>query len=241
MIPPVLSPETFVHLCYVLAAFFAIGALGLAKANQKKSPEDKKEAWKKYWLYLFIVWPLLVQFQYGNPLTTFCIFATMALGGLVEIVFISWKKWRVLLPALLAYTPIASLFIYTLYFEFSVAYIFFSVVIFDGFSQLTGQLIGGPKILPTISPKKTLGGLVGGCLITVSTLVLLTGQDLTLGLVAITCIPPFVGDVLSSLLKRKAGVKDFNNLIPGHGGLMDRFDSFMFTVACWLLTVLLFS
>lgn len=241
MIPPSLSSDQFASLCLVLAVFFVIGALGLAKANQKKTPEDKKEAWKKYWLYLLIVWPLLWVFQNESYQLAGAILCIIAIGGLAEVMLITWGKWMLFFSSSIFYVVVALLFLLITYFDFPLTYIFFSVVIFDGFSQLTGQLIGGPKILPTISPKKTLGGLIGGCAITTTTLLLLTNQTLSLGFVAITCIPPFVGDVLSSLLKRKAGVKDFNNLIPGHGGLMDRFDSFMFTAACWVLTIFIFD
>lgn len=104
------------------------------------------------------------------------------------------------------------------------------VVASDSTAYLTGRLIGGPKLAPRISPGKTwsgsLGGLVGavlcGCLVAA-----LSGQGgvvtaafwgAALGVVA------QAGDLAESAMKRALGVKDSGTLLPGHGGLLDRFD-----------------
>jgi phosphatidate cytidylyltransferase len=102
--------------------------------------------------------------------------------------------------------------------------------IFDGFSQITGQLLGRTKLFPKISPNKTVEGLIGGALIALlSALVfksLIIGTPLkAILLAAVIAVFAFAGDAAKSIYKRKYNVKDFSNLIPGHGGFLDRFDS----------------
>lgn len=105
----------------------------------------------------------------------------------------------------------------------------------DVFQFICGKLIGGPKIAPTISPGKTWAGFLGGCVLT-GTLILLTGPLYTgLGwgpvvlLAALLPVAGFAGDLTMSAIKRDLGVKDSSNLLPGHGGVLDRVDSLAFT------------
>lgn len=93
-----------------------------------------------------------------------------------------------------------------------------------------GRILGGPKILPRISPKKTWSGTLGGWL-----LAALVGLGFSmfhglgasgLVLLSVLCaIASQLGDVAESAIKRHAGVKDSSRLIPGHGGFLDRFDA----------------
>lgn len=94
-----------------------------------------------------------------------------------------------------------------------------------------GRFIGGPKIFPRISPKKTWSGTIGGWVLAmaVSILFLAYGKG-TPGLLVLTLLVSMasqVGDLAESSMKRRAGVKDSSNLIPGHGGLLDRFDGLL--------------
>ena len=124
----------------------------------------------------------------------------------------------------------------TAFYLFSVLekeFILFSFLIFpifDSFSQITSQLLGQKKILPAISPKKTLGRLIGGAVIAIASSLLLrkfySGSIIYVLITASGIVVfAFIGDVLTSLYKRKYKVKDFSKLIPGHGGIFDRFDS----------------
>lgn len=93
-----------------------------------------------------------------------------------------------------------------------------------------GRIIGGPKIAPAISPNKTWSGTVGGLIIgTAAGLGLLysVGVPPTIGFIGLSLILSLLtvaGDLLESALKRRFHVKDSGGLIPGHGGVMDRFD-----------------
>ena len=112
--------------------------------------------------------------------------------------------------------------------------VLFIVSIFDGFSQLTGQLLGKIKILSLISPKKTAEGLLGGYLVSVLSSILIF-KMLNKGFLPALCIGfgissfAFLGDVSASFVKRKFDVKDYSSLLPGHGGILDRFDSLIFS------------
>lgn len=104
------------------------------------------------------------------------------------------------------------------------------VILSDTLGYFAGRLIGGPKFWPRISPKKTWSGTVAGWLGAVVWGLgfgLATGQPpLVLALAGLPiCLAGQMGDIAESWLKRRAGVKDSSNLIPGHGGVMDRFDA----------------
>lgn len=104
----------------------------------------------------------------------------------------------------------------------------------DGTSYFVGRLFGRHKLWPRISPKKTWEGVVGGAMGSVVAALLLGGwllgltfwQSLLLGLLAAVAAP--FGDLAESFFKRRANVKDSSQLIPGHGGILDRLDSLLF-------------
>ena len=110
----------------------------------------------------------------------------------------------------------------------------------DTFAYFTGMLLGKHKLIPDVSPKKTVEGAIGGIVFCVAAFVgfgllynslwLLEGDTpLPLWLMAIVgllvSLVSQIGDLSLSLLKRKYGIKDFGKIFPGHGGVMDRFDS----------------
>lgn len=116
-------------------------------------------------------------------------------------------------------------------------------IISDTFAYLTGGLFGGKKLAPKISPNKTISGAIGGVIWTVAFSVVLflifnaTAQysaifastGISLWKISIISFVGSVvgqcGDLFESFLKRRAGVKDSGRLLPGHGGILDRFDS----------------
>ncbi len=105
------------------------------------------------------------------------------------------------------------------------------IIAVDTASFFTGKTIGGLKLAPKISPKKTWSGLIGGvCGGLVVGLVLFSTMNYSLDLMHISyilCIifSAIMGDLIESWLKRKFDVKDSGKILPGHGGILDRFDS----------------
>lgn len=99
-----------------------------------------------------------------------------------------------------------------------------------------GRGIGGPKLWPRVSPKKTWAGAVGGFAASLAVAAGFAGFGLAktgpiLLLSAVLSIASQLGDLFESAVKRRFGVKDSSHLIPGHGGLMDRLDGFVAAVA----------
>ena len=99
-----------------------------------------------------------------------------------------------------------------------------------------GRLIGGPKLWPRVSPKKTWAGAIGGvafALIAGAIVALAVDEAVILAVCVISALIAVIsqaGDLAESALKRHFGVKDSGRLLPGHGGAMDRFDGLMAAV-----------
>ena len=119
------------------------------------------------------------------------------------------------------------------------------VIVSDTAGSFFGRILGGPKFWPALSPKKTWSGTVAGWVgaAILGALLWLSGHgDATLIWVSpLVCLAGQLGDIAESWLKRRAGVKDSSNLIPGHGGFMDRFDAVTGAVLATLLIGLLTS
>ena len=103
------------------------------------------------------------------------------------------------------------------------------VIISDTAGYFFGRMIGGPKFWPSLSPKKTWSGTVAGWIGAFLLGLLLWrlgyGNAALIWCSPIVCFAGQMGDIAESWLKRRAGIKDSSNLIPGHGGFMDRFDA----------------
>lgn len=113
------------------------------------------------------------------------------------------------------------------------------VIATDVCGYFAGRIIGGPKFWPRVSPKKTwsgtLAGWVGAALIGLLFISFTTaGRDL-IWISAAVAFASQMGDIAESAIKRRAGVKDSSNLIPGHGGLLDRFDGLLGAALMMLL------
>lgn len=116
------------------------------------------------------------------------------------------------------------------------------------FGMLLGQKVWPAKLCPKISPKKSWAGFIGGGLTALLAGAVLNWTDLVgipiihcLAMAALMHVTGVFGDLFESLWKRAAGIKDSGNLIPGHGGLLDRFDSALFAIPTGFIYLQLFD
>ncbi len=116
-------------------------------------------------------------------------------------------------------------------------------IITDTFALFTGMFVGKHKLCPTISPNKTIEGSIGGSLmgtfVGVAFYVTVINSSVSIVyIVLVTMLLSIVGqcgDLVFSNIKRYFNEKDFGNLIPGHGGVLDRLDSLIFIVLAYIL------
>lgn len=105
----------------------------------------------------------------------------------------------------------------------------------DIFAYFIGYLLGKHKLCPAISPKKTIegaiGGVIGSTLLSVIFMLIIQAELLLHGILigVLGSIISQFGDLTASIIKRKISIKDYGDFIPGHGGVLDRFDSVLFT------------
>lgn len=193
--------------------------------------------------------PLMMSYSYAAlvPLLTLMSFvvvlAVMRRRGpdLVDIMVSILPLLTVVLPGMCMFgvldTEPRSLQLMLLLFIFSTS------IGCDTAAYFVGSAIGGPKLCPNISPNKTIAGALGGLAGSV-VLTVLVGWIFTRCVPDYTGFPPLwanalvglaggvaaqMGDLFASLVKRHCNIKDFGHIFPGHGGMMDRLDSILFT------------
>jgi len=181
------------------------------------------------WLMVMMATAMVRRGPSGRPLTSVsvtlfgCLYASGMLAFLIAIRHGSAAATRPLPYVLLTLFPLVITWIC------------------DTAAMAVGTAVGGPKLAPILSPKKTHAGAVGGTLGGVITALAVgkfvlnrqgwsfsPGQLLLFGL-AVSIVGQ-IGDVAESLFKREAGLKDSSTLIPGHGGVLDRLDSLYFVI-----------
>ena len=226
----------FLQVAAILLSYYLITGIGFYIISKKKDTAARKRLWLKFFVYLVLVSVLVVCMKYVVDIA-FALICIITLIGAYEVVF-SWKEIA------LARVKVISALVYSfVLMGVGLSYelrelllpVLFLIVVFDGFSQTVGELVKGKALAPSMSPNKTRSGFIGGALVMgFTTWWILEGEFLFLIGIAMAVVGLY-GDLLASWLKRFSGKKDFSEIIPGHGGVLDRFDSFL---AVW--TVLSF-
>ena len=163
---------------------------------------------------------------------------------IITEVIINFKKFKYLIIAYILISFIASLNI-----QFNNDYIIkfnlmiLTVIIFDMFSYFVGYNYGKIKILNKISPNKTLEGLVGGLVFSfIISLMYSAYFNLKINsylfiFIFAIIFSSFIGDIIESFFKRLNNLKNSSELLPGHGGFFDRFDSFILSLITYSLMI----
>jgi phosphatidate cytidylyltransferase len=226
------------HPVFLLTScYFLLGGAAILRINRRGAPGESTQRWTKFAVYWLIVHAVILAILAGAGLFV-PLAAALVLIGLVEL----WRAAsasaagpaRILVVALPPYAALAFAFM-----AFArvtgipmLLFVYVVVLTFDGFSQIAGQLLGRHKLAPRISPGKTIEGLAGGLVMAGVTALPLAawagvGRGQALALALLVAVSALGGDLAASWVKRACGVKDYGRWIPGHGGLLDRFDSFI--------------
>jgi phosphatidate cytidylyltransferase len=215
----------------LLMAHFISGAFWISRITRRFGPDETRAQWTKYGIYLLIVntlWSCLIWFETIFPICGWILFLVATAEWWLAVHKLRKWGWMMILFLLTG-----AGFMGFVHMERNILlYTYFVVVLFDGSCQVSGQLVGKRPLLPRISPGKTIEGLAIGAILTMVT-TMLTRNSFSFewsGLILATCLVmggAFLGDMLASAVKRKAKITTFGNAIPGHGGVIDRFDSLM--------------
>ena len=195
----VISATVFAFLLYLITAC-VVGKELTVRRNEKRESEDKK---KQHILGFFDIAAVFISVTY------------------VTVSFTSMSLTR--------YMP-NGVYIFAL--------VFVAAWMCDVFAYFTGRFFGKHKLAPHLSPKKTVEGSIGGVIFAilgcmlygfiVSMFTELSARYLVLALLGLVLsIISQIGDLWASLIKREYGIKDYSRMLPGHGGVMDRFDSIL--------------
>lgn len=184
------------------------------------------------WVYFMALFGLMIASHAKLPFSEVCICAfagivvPMLLSSLTRILTMDFGRYYIIVPLILSFGT-------------------------DSTAYFVGRAFGRHKMAPIISPKKSwegaAGGILGGMLLMLLYALLL---DLAFGFTvrygfavlygifgAVTCV---LGDLVFSVIKRQTGIKDYGNLLPGHGGILDRFDSMTLVASLSEVLLLLF-
>ena len=160
----------------------------------------------------------------------------LLLSGVIILCFYSFVELKRILPA-------------EIYHDDAVFFIALILCIAwggDTAAYFAGRFFGKHKLAPEVSPKKTVEGAIGGIISSLVVTVIIVCAfgfvnklPLALLFTVPLCIIGMIGDLFASSIKRAAGIKDYGDLIPGHGGVLDRVDSILMIAPLMLVLVML--
>lgn len=228
---------------YYIIVYLIVGAIGMYLANKKQEKHIQLQRWLKYSTYVVIT-GIVVASIFANLFYVAAIVIIAA--GLFEMLKANFSvvitRIQYVIISLFSYFLIAFGFwkFAETFNQAFLLFIYFQVFVFDGFCQITGQLIGKHKLASKISSAKTVEGLAGGwifCIISAIPAASWIHKSLFIAIMLglLTGLTSFTGDVLGSYFKRLVKIKDYSNLLPGQGGFLDRFGSLMMTGAVYYL------
>lgn len=223
------------RLIVLAAGVFVVGGVLFALSVRNMTPGTRRARWRKFFVYLVLVAAVIALGHAGAAALTAGVVAITArgafelravrrgAGGAAAPIWV-WAPYGAVAAFAVTGAALSS--------AERILFVFAVIAAFDGASQLSGQLFGRRRLAPVVSPNKTVEGLIGGLIAAVLTAGLLAPMVPAAPAVAAAAAIPMgavalAGDLSASWVKRRAGVKDYPTLFPGHGGVLDRFDGFL--------------
>ena len=217
---------------------FALGAVVMLLANRQVTAGVARARWLKLAVFGLIVHGVLGAAALGRPWIVALLLVILGIGAW-ELAG-AWRSiaaprprrvWGVYLV-----TAALGLWATSLLSPAVFAFLFIVTAACDGFSQVVGQWLGRQQLAPVLSPGKTVEGLLGG-LVAAAAVAVLARALVPLPVLAAAALGVAIGlsglagDLSASWVKRRAGLKDYSALLPGQGGVLDRFDSLLGALA----------
>jgi phosphatidate cytidylyltransferase len=233
------------RLVVLFALLFGFGAILMALIHRRRFGQSTnvRADWIKYTVFAGIITGVIAVAELGRVWTAL-LFAALALYGSLELArHMHLSPLRRMLITVLCATLVAILLAHLLMLPSSTwlprfVFGFVVVAVTDSYSQLWGRLLGRHRLCPNLSPNKTWEGLLCGFVTAVVSawmLGFLIPHTSVIKLMAAgggIALIATVGDLMFSATKRLLRIKDFSNLLPGHGGVLDRFDSLVVAAPC---------
>lgn len=238
------------HTIFYFAIGCAIlGAMGVAIANINAEDGAIRRRWTRYYSHIITTLVIIIA-TFTSLVSTVTI--VIILAGYYEVIRAVFKfrnrNFPLLVTSLAGYTLIAAgflffSFIFNSYFLFA---IYLQVLLFDIFSQVTVLVIKRRTPIPGSESTRTVEGIVGGfifCVVTAIAVMGLLNSSIMVSVFigVLTATTAVIGDLLATWFKRKMRIKQYSRLLPGQGGFLDRFDSYMVSglaYYCLSITVL---
>jgi len=227
-----------INLAVIVAGLFAAGAALIAANNVLHRVDSSRQqaSWLKYGVYVLLVTTFLFLASVGWWVVALLLLIVATIGSMEIYRHLKRQPVSSMIISIATFIILAvclgHLVIETgqpWYPAF--AFVFLIVSIMDSYAQLWGRLLGRHRLCPRLSPGKTWEGLIGGYLTVLVAAYILgflfSGQSTTVIAIfaLVVATGAVAGDLLFSYVKRTLGIKDFSGLLPGHGGVLDRFDS----------------
>lgn len=221
---------------WVLATWATAAGIAMAREWTRMVHQETQYGWR-FALHAIAIAGSQLLLAFGYPESAWvCVFAAALIGNLVAQKNNERSVW-VVMGILFIATPCLAFAYLRMLVPFgleTVVWLLCVVWATDSAAYLAGSAFGGPKLAPTISPNKTWAGAVAGLAAGIAVSVVLaelTGFRATIAFVTVSAGISLLtqsGDLAESFLKRTFGVKDASDLIPGHGGALDRLDGMIF-------------